>query len=150
MVLVVNEQNDRPLDCGQIRDTIQGFLEKLDLGDWQVAVVFVGLEQSAQFNREYRGKSGPTDVLSFPFFPDLEPGQLPKVDSDNETKDLGDIIACPERIANDAKDHGVEFNERFEEILAHGLVHLLGYDHETDEQYKAMKAVEEKLLGREV
>lgn len=149
MVLVVNEQSFRPLDCGKIQDRVQVFLEKLDLGEWQVAIVFVGIEQSAQFNEEYRGKQGPTDVLSFPFYPELEAGQKPSPEN-GETKDLGDIIVCPERITSDAEKLEMEFWDRLEEILAHGLVHLLGYDHEEDDDYKAMKAVEQDLLGREV
>ena len=80
--------------------------------DGHVAVCFVGAEEIAALNREHRGKEGATDVLSFP------------VDGDGPVvgeRELGDVVICPE--------HTVDLTE----AVVHGVLHLVGMDHETDE-----------------
>jgi probable rRNA maturation factor len=80
--------------------------------DGHVAVAFVSSEEIAGLNAEHRGKDGPTDVLSFP------------VDGDGPVvgeRELGDVVICP--------DHTVDLSE----AVVHGVLHLVGMDHETDE-----------------
>ena len=80
--------------------------------DGHVAVAFVTPEEIAALNAEHRGKDGPTDVLSFP------------VDGDGPvagTRELGDVVICPEH------------TEDLGEAVVHGVLHLVGMDHETDE-----------------
>jgi probable rRNA maturation factor len=80
--------------------------------DGHVAVVFVTPEEIAGLNAVHRGKEGPTDVLSFP------------VDGDGEVvgdRELGDVVICPEH------------TEDLTEAVVHGVLHLVGMDHETDE-----------------
>ena len=94
------------------------------IADGHVAVEFVGAERIAELNAQYRGKTGPTDVLSFP------------VDSDEEPvgpRELGDVVICPE--------HTVDL----EEAVVHGVLHLTGMDHETDEG--EMLTLQAELLG---
>jgi probable rRNA maturation factor len=81
--------------------------------DGHVAIEFVGAERIAALNAEYRGKTGPTDVLSFPIDgnDDLGPG---------EPRELGDIVICP--------PHTTDVRE----AIVHGVLHLTGMDHETD------------------
>jgi probable rRNA maturation factor len=80
--------------------------------DGHVAVEFVSAERIAELNSEHRGKSGPTDVLSFPV-DEAGPAAGPR--------ELGDIVICP--------DH----TEDLREAVVHGALHLTGMDHETDE-----------------
>jgi probable rRNA maturation factor len=77
-----------------------------------VAVEFVSAERIAELNLEHRGKSGPTDVLSFPI-DGVEPVAGPR--------ELGDIVICPEH------------TEDLREAIVHGALHLTGMDHETDD-----------------
>ena len=80
--------------------------------DGHVAVSFVDAEEIAALNAEHRGKAGPTDVLSFP------------VDGDGPVageRELGDVVICPE--------HTVDLTE----AVVHGVLHLVGMDHETDD-----------------
>jgi probable rRNA maturation factor len=77
-----------------------------------VAIEFVGAERIAELNSEYRGKSGPTDVLSFP---------IDEAGAAAGPRELGDIVICP--------DH----TEDLREAVVHGALHLTGMDHETDE-----------------
>jgi probable rRNA maturation factor len=82
------------------------------IDDGHVAVEFVDAERIAELNREWRGKEGPTDVLSFP------------VDEEGPvlgTRELGDVVICP------------AYTEDILEAVVHGVLHLTGMDHETDE-----------------
>jgi probable rRNA maturation factor len=92
-----------------------------------LAVEFVSQERIAQLNAEYRGKEGPTDVLSFPI-DEIQPlGQ-----SDGMLRELGDILICPA--------HTVDLRE----AIVHGALHLLGMDHETDDG--EMLALQDSIL----
>jgi probable rRNA maturation factor len=88
-----------------------------------VAIEFVGAERIAELNCEYRGKSGPTDVLSFP---------IDEAGAAAGPRELGDIVICP--------DH----TEDLREAVVHGALHLTGMDHETDDG--EMLAVQAELL----
>jgi probable rRNA maturation factor len=80
--------------------------------DGHVAVAFVAPEEIAALNAEHRGKSGPTDVLSFPV-----DGAGPVAGE----RELGDVVICPEH------------TEDLAEAVVHGVLHLVGMDHETDD-----------------
>ena len=82
------------------------------IDDGHVAVEFVDAERIAELNREWRGKEGPTDVLSFPLD---EEGPV------FGTRELGDVVICP------------AYTEDLLEAVVHGVLHLTGMDHETDE-----------------
>jgi probable rRNA maturation factor len=99
-----------------------------------------------QLNRDFRKKDKPTDILSFPFYPDLAAGDRIILDDDDESE-LGDIAISVERVITDAKDLNVTFEARLKRLLAHGIAHLLGHDHETDDEYALMKPVEDNLLA---
>jgi probable rRNA maturation factor len=92
--------------------------------DGHMAVEFVGAERIAALNFEHRGKEGPTDVLSFP------------VDSDGAPvgpRELGDVVICPEH------------TEDLVEAVVHGVLHLTGMDHETDDG--EMLALQAEIMG---
>jgi probable rRNA maturation factor len=95
-----------------------------------VAVEFVGPERIAELNAAHRGKAGPTDVLSFPV--DEEPmAGLP-----DHARELGDVVICPEH------------TEDLVEAVVHGVLHLTGMDHETDEgEMLALQAEIRRWLG---
>jgi probable rRNA maturation factor len=90
-----------------------------------VAVEFVGARRIAELNAEYRGKASPTDVLSFPV-DGAEPA--------GATRELGDVVICPEHTTD------------VREAIVHGVLHLLGMDHETDGG--EMLALQGELLAR--
>jgi probable rRNA maturation factor len=96
--------------------------------DGHVAIEFVSPERIAELNAEYRGKSGPTDVLSFPI-DGTEPLE------DGVPRELGDIVICPPHTAD------------LREAIVHGTLHLTGMDHETDDG--EMLALQRELLAWE-
>jgi probable rRNA maturation factor len=85
-----------------------------------------------QLNRQYRDMDCPTDVLSFP---------------QEDTKVLGDVVISLETAARQAVEYGTTLQEEVERLLAHGILHLFGYDHETAEDASIMEAREAKALG---
>ncbi len=94
-----------------------------DIDSGHVAIEFVSAERIAELNAAYRGKQGPTDVLSFPL-DGAEPSPGPR--------ELGDIVICPQRTAD------------LREAIVHGALHLTGMDHETDDG--EMLAVQREIL----
>ncbi|MBQ6586777.1 MAG: rRNA maturation RNase YbeY [Coriobacteriales bacterium] len=108
----------------------------------EISISLVGLEEMTQLNERYRGKQGPTDVLSFPIddvwdFPeDVESAPM-----------LGDIVIAPEVAAKQAPEYGNSFDEEMSLLLVHGILHLLGYDHIDDTEAEEMEAREREILG---
>lgn len=109
----------------------------------EVSLVLVDDDYIHELNREYRGKDRPTDVLSFA----LNEGDEPDIIDGPEETLLGDIIISIET----AKRQAEEFNHGLERELAfltvHGMLHLLGYDHEEEEDRRNMRQQEEYILS---
>lgn len=97
-------------------------------------------EHMGQINEQHRGKSSPTNVLSFPQYPCLKtiPPQGPLL--------LGDLVFSYGKIAQEAREHAVPFQEHFAHLIVHGALHLLGWDHIEEEEAKKMEALETQIL----
>lgn len=106
----------------------------------EVSIVLVDNQKIQQLNATYRGIDQPTDVLSFP---QLEPGEQWSGDE----LLLGDIVICMERAVLQAQEYGHSLSREMAYLLVHGLYHLLGYDHDTDNAQKQMRAKEEQILS---
>lgn len=122
-------------------------------GSAEVSLIFVDEDAIADLNERFMGKSGPTDVLSFPI--DDEPIRIatgPQGPSDEGEFDIpqlvGDIVICPSVAANNAIDHGVSFEDEVALLVVHGVLHLLGWDHMVDDEAEKMEAREQELLQR--
>ena len=90
-------------------------------------------------NSRWRGIDKPTNVLSFPSAPSDRVGQ---------SSTLGDIALAYETLAREAEDLGVPLADHYRHLLAHGFLHLIGYDHETDAEAERMEALETRILAR--
>ncbi len=102
-------------------------------------------------NRDWRGKNKATDVLSFPQVTEKDLRSIARASKKGKIPEwwLGDVVISVERTAKQAREHGYEFREELELLLAHGLLHLLGYDHELGaKEARKMRFLETKLLGR--
>jgi probable rRNA maturation factor len=86
-------------------------------------VAFVSDSRMRRLNRDFRGKDSTTDVLSFPFEPD-------EFDPDDN---LGDIVVSAEQAARQAAENGLDLESEIRQLILHGVLHLCGYDHETDD-----------------
>ncbi len=119
--------------------------------DAEVSVVVTGDDEIKALNREFRGKDEPTDVLSFP----LEEWDLEEGEDESELGDpsppevlLGDVVISLERAAAQSDEYGHSLQRELGFLLVHGVLHLLGYDHETDEERQAMREREEAILSQ--
>ncbi|MBI5504104.1 MAG: rRNA maturation RNase YbeY [Deltaproteobacteria bacterium] len=112
-------------------------LEALDRAASEVVVVLVGDERIRELNRQWRGKDQPTDVLSF----SLLEGESMAGGSDL----LGDIVVSVETLRRQAREGNWSDQEELARLLLHGLLHLLGYDHEREADESVMKAQESRL-----
>ena len=97
-----------------------------------ISLAFVGKNEIKKLNRKFRNKNKPTDVLSFNL---------------NEESCLGEIVICPEIVRENAKKYGVTIKYETMKMFVHGILHLLGYDHEKSEkEAKIMETKQEKYL----
>ncbi len=101
-----------------------------------VSVHTVSKQTIRRLNRVYRGKDSVTDVLSF------------SVDDEQkgEDHDWGDLFLCEDQVLKQAKEFSISFEEEFFRMLAHGMLHLFGYDHEEKKDADVMFPLQEKLL----
>lgn len=145
MIKILMKQKKISLDVKKIEIMLQAMLSSLGYDDFDCAVVCTTNATIRKYNRHFRQKDKATDVLSFPFHPDLVAGKRIKV-KHPEDKNLGDIIISLEYLKNDCARWNRTFFEHFQAILAHGVAHLLNYDHQTDEEFEVMQKIEKKLL----
>ncbi len=129
-------------------DFVQKILEHAakeeGMGQSEVSVTFVTNEMIRDINREYRGKDQPTDVISFAM-EELGEGETAIIGS-TEPRMLGDIIISLDRTKEQAADYGHSFERELGFLAVHGFLHLLGYDHMTEEDEKKMFSRQEEIL----
>lgn len=104
---------------------------------WVVNLVFLDPQSIQNLNKTYREKDSVTDVLSFHYHDDF---------SELSEEDLaGEIVFCEERIISQGQEYGLWTEKEFYKLVIHSVIHLLGYDHETDEEYKEMQELEDMV-----
>ena len=124
MIEVVNRQRRRKIVAKQWREFAAKALRAVGGDDRSATIVFVSDDAIRKLNRRFRGKNLATDVLSFPTEP--EPFEV------ENGSHLGEVVISVERAAAQAKANGLSFSSEIEQLILHGLLHLCGYDHETD------------------
>ncbi len=136
-ILINKEYRTRKITKGELYQIISNMLEFLGLDNVEISLSLVDDRVIRELNREWRGKDKPTDVLSFPA------GEVPGY----KYRVLGDIIVSVPYTDRQAKELAVPFKEELVRLIAHGLLHLLGYDHERSEKdAKIMFDKQEKLI----
>ena len=112
----------------------------------ELGVTLCGAQKIRTLNREYRGKDKSTDVLSFPVFEDLRPGSEER-DFLTPVLDLGDVLICREKVYEQAKRFELPPLAEALHLIAHGFLHVCGYDHErSDAEEQVMQRLEDKLV----
>lgn len=111
-----------------------------------VAVRISGDDFLHTLNLEHRGVDAPTDVLSFPY-DEGEAFPVPEGFEEDEGRYLGDIAISLDTAGRQAKSARISLDEEVQHIVLHGVLHLLGYDHETPEEARDMEQREERRLG---
>ncbi|MBA2337660.1 MAG: rRNA maturation RNase YbeY [Acidimicrobiia bacterium] len=111
----------------------------------EVTVTLVEPGEMARLNHRHLGNPGPTDVLSLPI-EDLIPGEPPVVATDDPPLLIGDVVICPAVVAEHAAAHDVSLDDEMALMVTHGLLHLLGYDHQGDAEAARMESIERRYL----
>jgi probable rRNA maturation factor len=123
MVEIVNRQRRRKINAKQWREFAQLASRAIGM-EGDVTIVFVSDGAIKNLNRQFRGKNYATDVLSFP-----SKAEAFAVDSQTQ---LGEVVISVQRAAVQARGNGLSFSNEVKQLILHGLLHLSGYDHETD------------------
>jgi probable rRNA maturation factor len=124
MIEVLNRQRKLPVDCEHWEEFALRASRVLPAKDPEATIVFVSDRRMRELNRVWRGKRGTTDVLSFS--PGLDEFETP------EGSNLGDVVISIEQAARQAKENDLSLDEEISQLILHGLIHLCGYDHSTD------------------
>jgi probable rRNA maturation factor len=124
MIEVVNRQRKLPIDCERWQLFTAKVLQVLPTDAAGVTVAFVSDSAMRELNRLWRHKRGTTDVLSFLAGQD----EFEKL----EGSTLGDVVISVEQAARQAKENDLSLNQEIAQLILHGLLHLCGYDHSTD------------------
>ncbi|MFN2599385.1 MAG: rRNA maturation RNase YbeY [Pyrinomonadaceae bacterium] len=139
MIEVVNRQRRVAVDAGRWRRLGERALKMIGVWEAGATVVFVSDRRMRELNRRWRGKRGTTDVLSFP-------AGAAEVGVKEPGASLGDVVISVEQAERQAAENGLTLDEEMAQLILHGLLHLCGYDHETDAG--EMNAVELRLRRR--
>ena len=126
-VLLRNDHPDINIDYHDIENMIVKIMYHLGCPNQEVSILLTGDKDIRRLNQEFRSIDQPTDVLSFPQNADEDPC-IP------EEIILGDIVVSLDIAKAQAKEHGLDFKEEIILLLIHGILHLLGYDHEISEK----------------
>ena len=131
------EQDGLP-DAQQMLGWVEAALEAENRGV-ELVIRLVDEAESAELNDAYRAKSGPTNVLSFPF------DMPPEVE---ETRLLGDLVICAPVVRREAIEQGKAETAHWAHLVVHGTLHLQGYDHQTEAGAAEMEGLERQILAR--
>jgi len=158
-IYAADEQSDHPVAVDRWAALARAALVAEGITEnTEVSLLFVDEDTIAALNERFLGKEGPTDVLSFPIDDEGErsgrspdsgtAGPASMADEPVRQVLLGDVVICPAVAARNAVDHGVTFDDELALLVVHGILHLLGMDHEIDEEAEQMERREQELLAR--
>lgn len=140
-ISIVSHRQPEPLDLSAFERLAAFVLDRESAPPYaELSIAVVELAEMTELNERYRGKSGPTDVLSF------ECDDLCATADADEPVTLGDVVIAPEVAEAQAEEYGHTIEEELNLLLVHGVLHLLGYDHEDDGDAEVMQARERALL----
>jgi probable rRNA maturation factor len=137
--LVVNNGPFRGVAAHEVARRARAMMAVLKRGSSELSIVLTDDEQIHELNKLYRHKDRPTDVLAFA----MTEGEF----SELSRELLGDVIISVPTAARQARERGVALMEEVTMLLGHGLLHLLGWDHQTAKEDKAMRAETERLCA---
>ena len=146
---VLNESGD-PVDETALSALSAHVLERMRVHPLaELSIVLVDEKAMTELHEKWMDEPGPTDVLSFPM-DELRPGHMSGgADEDGETDPglLGDVVLCPPVAERQARTAGHSTADELELLCAHGILHLLGYDHAEPDEHKEMFGLQAELLG---
>ena len=149
---LVLREDEEPYDFGAIAEAVYKKLGQTD--KLSVELNFVSPEEIRRLNNDYRGVDRVTDVLSFPYLDKIKGRVITRddfkddVDEETDSVLIGSVCICLERAKEQAEEYGHSEKREINYLLVHGILHLFGYDHMTDEDKAQMRDLEEKIMNR--
>jgi probable rRNA maturation factor len=145
-VFLADEQGES-VDLDQLRRLAELVLSEEGYpSETELTVLLVSDDEMAAYNERFLDRSGPTDVLAFPV-EELLPGVVPDQDSNGPPLIVGDVIVAPAYVSRQADENEADFGDEMALMVAHGILHLLGYDHIEDDDAELMERRESELLS---
>jgi probable rRNA maturation factor len=140
-VLLDNRQNKHKISLKKVQQKARAILNALACPDAELSILIVDDLEIEDFNKKYLNRSGPTNVIAFP----MRSGQFSNI----APHLLGDVVVSIETAASEGKMAGISIEERLIQLLVHGILHLLGYDHEKNKkQAYEMEQKSNEILKR--
>ena len=139
-IQIDNQQTKQPIKEEAIQKKARDILSALDCPDGELSILLVDDQRIAELNQMYLHHTGPTNVISFPMregdFGDINP------------QVLGDVVISMDTCAREAQDADIPMETRLDQLLIHGILHLLGYDHvHSESEARVMEAKSDELLA---
>ncbi|HLG67371.1 MAG TPA: rRNA maturation RNase YbeY [Acidimicrobiales bacterium] len=157
-IYAADEQADCWVDLDRWSSLARSVLDDRGVrGDVEVSLLFVDEPSIAALNEQFLGRTGSTDVLAFPIEDEpLAGGRSPDLGGTGPGPEpeevpltlLGDVVICPAVALRNAREHGVDADDELALLVVHGLLHLLGMDHEEEGEAARMEEAERSLLAR--
>ncbi|MEK7542156.1 MAG: rRNA maturation RNase YbeY [Patescibacteria group bacterium] len=144
-MIEINNRTRSSIDKTFLRKVAQKVLKGEGKDAIGVSIAFVGEKRAAELNKKYRKKDTVANVLSFPFGKE---SILSGVEGSGVEGYLGEIVLCPQQIRKEAPQYGMIFEQALAWMCIHGLLHLLGYNHNRVQDAKHMERQEQKYLSR--
>ena len=138
MIIIQNTINDETVDEEKLKLTCQQFIQEFDVGDSELVVRLVSPVEIQVLNKEYRSKNQVTNVLSFSSDIPLEIGETI----------LGDVVICVDVVREEAVLAGKAFSDHLSHMAIHGILHLLGFDHDDLPSANKMEGIEIEFLNK--
>lgn len=147
MSIFFTDEQDVAVDSAPLVELAEVVVREQGLpAESELSLMLVDPGQITEYNERFMAKHGPTDVLSFPV-EDLRPGVVPKRLPNGPPLALGDVFICPAVVQANADASGVPFEDEMALMVVHGILHLLGFDHQADDEAEVMESREAALLG---
>jgi rRNA maturation RNase YbeY len=147
MIVIKNTQRKFKINIKRLKQTAEIVLNELGYKDFDLGMWLTTNKTIHSYNKQYRNKDKPTDILSFPYH-QLEPGKSIPLNLDDDEKNVGDLIISLEFVNGILPLYNVTLEERLDTLLIHGICHLLGYSHYDEDNDKIMSALEKKLAKK--
>lgn len=147
MITVRSRVRKYPVNTQRMIEDVTIVLTDLGYADFDLGILLTTNKIIQQYNRDFRHKNQPTDILAFSYHHNARPGKRIFV-TQEEDKNLGDLVISLEYVDKKAREYGFTFDYYLKKLLVHGICHLLGYDHIDDADYQRMAKEEKRLLHK--
>jgi rRNA maturation RNase YbeY len=154
-VTILNRQRQFSVDLRRLREWVERVLTMQRCADAEVGIVFVNDRRMREYNRNYRHQDKPTNVLAFALREGEEQrlgisGTMQSISSRDPLSPLGDVVISLATTAREAEEYRRPYEKHLLILLIHGLLHLMGYDHERSEPERLRMERRERVLLRAI